>query len=318
MKHEKKILVVGLGPAGGIFAAYLAAYGYRVYGVDTWPDHILAIAKNGLKITNFTTIETRLEEVVPHMDQLREKVFDYVVIAVKTPRVPDVLPLLKELPGPFKIIVLQNGLDNEEYVAEFFARDRILRTAVNYAGNIVTPGVIKMNFFQEPNRIGCICKDKNCSHAVEIAEIMTAATLNTIAAADIREFTWKKAILNAILAPIAAILGVTMADVMAEPGTRYIVESLIKESIAVAGAAGYDYGDDFFDRCIDFLLKAGKHKPSMLIDLENGNPTEIDYINGKIAEYGKTFNIPAPFNTTMAALVKAKENRNLNFNRREK
>lgn len=322
MKHGKKILVMGLGPAGGIFAAHLAASGYRIYGVDPWQEHVFAMVRKGLKITNFTAIETRLEEVVFHVDQLQEKVFDYVVIAVKTPRTPEVLPVLKSLPGEFKIIVLQNGLDNEAYVAEFFARDRILRMAVNYAGNIESPSVIRMNFFQEPNRVGCICNEKNCGHAVEIAEMMTAAALDTIAAADIREFTWKKAILNAILAPIAAILGVTMADVMADTGARFIVESLIRESIAVAGAAGYDYGHDFFDRCVNFLLKAGKHKPSMLIDLENGNPTEIDYINGKIAEYGRKFNIPVPFNATMAALVKAKENHNLNdhpnFNRREK
>jgi 2-dehydropantoate 2-reductase len=229
---------------------------------------------------------------------------------------PEVLPILKRLQGNFKIIVLQNGLDNEEHLAEFFTRDRILRTAVNYAGNIVSPGIIKMNFFQEPNRIGCICKDKNCRHAFDIAGIMNDAALLTEVATDIREFTWKKAILNAILAPIAAILGITMADVMADPKTRHIVESLIRESIAIAKEAGYYYGDDFFDRCVDFLLKAGKHKPSMLIDLENGNPTEVDYINGKIAEYGKMYNIPAPFNTTMAALVKAKENLNLNFMRR--
>lgn len=318
MKHEKKILVVGLGPSGGIFAAHMAASGYKVYGVDNWQEHLNAISENGLKITNFTSIETRLEAAAFHVDQLQENVFDYAVIAVKTPRIPDVLPVLKKLPGEFKIIVLQNGLDNEEYIAEFFKRDRILRTAVNYAGNIESPGIIRMNFFQEPNRIGCICNEKNCGHAIEIAEMMTSASLQTIAVADIREFTWKKAIFNAILAPIAAILSVTMADVMADTGTRFIVESLIRESIAVAKAAGYDYGSDFFDQCVNFLLKAGRHKPSMLIDLENGNPTEIDYINGKIAEYGKSFNIPVPFNTTMAALVKARDNYNFKLKRSEK
>lgn len=318
MKHEKKILVIGLGPSGGIFAAHMAAYGYRIYGVDPWQDHLNAISCSGLKITHFTSIETRLEEVAFYIDQLQENIFDYVAIAVKTPRVPEVLPMLKKLPGQFKIIILQNGLDNEEYVAEFFQRDRILRTAVNYAGNIESPGIIKMNFFQEPNRIGCICKEKNCGHAIEIAEMMTLASLDTVAVADIREFTWKKAIYNAILAPIAAILGVTMADVMADTGTRFIVESLIRESIAVAKAAGYDYGSDFFDQCVNFLLKAGRHKPSMLIDLENGNPTEIDFINGKIAEYGKSCNIPVPFNTTMAALVKARDNYNFKSKRSEK
>ena len=54
-------------------------------------------------------------------------------------------------------------------------------------------------------------------------------------------------------------------------------------------------------------MNAGNHKPSMLIDIENGNPTEIDYINGKIAYHGNRLNVAVPLNTTMTALVKAKE-----------
>ena len=169
---KRKIAVLGLGPAGGIFAAHLAAAGHMVYGVDIWAEHLHEIRKNGLRITNLTSLQGRLQEVSSHLGQLGEKKFDYVVIAVKTPNMPAVVSYLKDFPGDFQVVVLQNGLDNEEYLIDFFPRERILRMAVNYAGNIVSPGVIKMNFFAGPNQVGCICAQRGCLHGEEIARLM--------------------------------------------------------------------------------------------------------------------------------------------------
>jgi 2-dehydropantoate 2-reductase len=47
----------------------------------------------------------------------------------------------------------------------------------------------------------------------------------------------------------------------------------------------------------------------MLVDLEHGLPTEIDFINGKIAAVGRKLSIPVPINATMTSLVKAREPR---------
>jgi 2-dehydropantoate 2-reductase len=304
---KRKIAVLGLGPAGGIFATHLAAAGHMVYGVDVWEEHLDETGKNGLKITNLTSLHSQLREVSTHLDRLHEKEFDYVALAVKTPIMPTVVSHIKDLPGDFQVIVLQNGLDNEEYLADFFPRERILRVAVNYAGNIVSPGIIRMNFFARPNQVGCICNQSGCRHAEEIARLMTDAALDTEAVPDIRKFTLKKVILHAILAPVSAILGVTMADVMEHSSSRSIVECLIRECIAVGKAMGYDYGENFFDQCVNFLLKAGRHKPSMLIDLESGNPTEVEYIGGKIVYFGEKYNIPVPVNTTITQLVRTKD-----------
>jgi 2-dehydropantoate 2-reductase len=53
--------------------------------------------------------------------------------------------------------------------------------------------------------------------------------------------------------------------------------------------------------------KAGNHKPSTLVDIENKRRTEIDYINGKIVDYGRQVGMETPYNTTLMALVKALE-----------
>ncbi|MGE5339935.1 MAG: ketopantoate reductase family protein [Candidatus Omnitrophota bacterium] len=315
--EKKKILVIGLGPAGGILSAHLASCGHSLYGIDIWKEHVEAIRMNGLRIEHLVSLHMHFEEVVESLEDLHETAFDYVVLAVKAPFLPEVVAEMRKLPGSFTIVIAQNGIDNENYVANFFEVERILRMAVHFAGNIVSPGVIKMNFFQRPNYVGCICDDED-DLAARFSQILTRAELITEATPNIRKFTWKKGILNAILAPVSAVLGVTMAEIMHFTETRQIVEALITESIDVARAAGYDYGPQFFDECVEFLLKAGHHKPSMLIDLENGNPTEIDYINGKIVEFARLHQIPVPYNAAITGMVKAKEYYCCNNKRRGK
>jgi len=43
---------------------------------------------------------------------------------------------------------------------------------------------------------------------------------------------------------------------------------------------------------------------SMLQDLRKHQPTEIDYINGVVTMYGKTYGIPTPVNSMIQALVR--------------
>ncbi|MCK4835060.1 MAG: 2-dehydropantoate 2-reductase [Candidatus Aminicenantes bacterium] len=306
-KMKKKILVIGLGPIGGIFACHLRASGHHVYGIDIWKDHIENIRQQGILIEKLVTLQAHLNEVQTGIEDLKEQAFDYVVISIKTPYMQALIPEIRKLKGRFTVVSLQNGIDNEEYLADFFNPDRVLRIVINYAGNIISPGKISMSFFHKPNYVGGVSKENNSEAAKEMARLLSAASLETEFAVDIKKFTWKKAILNSVLAPISALLGMTMAEVMTCRETRSLVELLLKEGLAVAGHMGFDYGENFFQQSMDYLSGAGHHKPSMLIDIEKGNPTEIDYINGKIAYYGKKFNIPVPLNTSITSLIKAKE-----------
>jgi 2-dehydropantoate 2-reductase len=295
--ENKKILVIGLGPCGGIIAAHLAANGHLLYGVDTWETHAAAISHNGLRIENMVSLHARFQEIITHLAGLTETDIAYAVIAVKTPDLRQVLLALKKIPGSFKIVLAQNGIDIEEQAAELFPRDRILRMVLYYGGNIVSPGFIRMNFFHKPNFVGCLCGESACGHAAAFARMMSRSALETAAVSDIEKHAWKKSILNAVLAPIAAVLGTTMAEVLAIDSTRNLVEALLRESIQVGQAAGHDFGNDFPNECLNFLLQAGQHKPSMLI-------------NGKIVEYAKNLAVPAPLNAAFMALVKARERLN--------
>lgn len=304
---KKNFLIFGLGPIGGIFACHLKTAGHRVTGIDIWKDHVDHIRRQGIRVEKLVEIQANLDRTLTELSDPGHDHFDYVVISIKTPFMDKIIPEIKRLPGKFRVVSLQNGLDNEEYLATYFSPERVLRVVINYAGNIVSPGIISMSFFHKPNFIGDIPGAKAEEPARELARLLTEARLDTEFSPDIKKFTWKKTILNAVLAPISALLGMTMAEVMGCKDTRLLVELLLKEGLKVAAHLGYDYGDEFFQQSMDYLSGAGHHKPSMLIDIENRNPTEIDFINGRIAYYGQKYNIPVPLNTAITALIKAKE-----------
>lgn len=304
---KKKFLVVGLGPIGKILACHLKAGGNSVCGIDIRQDYIEALQKKGINIEGVASLHTNIDQVCTRPDELKEQAFDYVVVSVKTPYMDGVVSMLENFPDNYRVVSMQNGIDNEEYLAQFFDRERVMRFVINFAGNIISPGHVKMTFFHKPNFVGCLCGTGECAHARDFADLLTAAGLDTDATDDIKKLAWRKTILVAALAPISALLDMTMLEVMNMDETKYLVEMLLEEAIEVARGRDFDYGDDFFAYCIDYLTKAGHHKPSMLIDIEGGNPTEIDYINAKISHHGHKLDIPVHLNTYLTLLVKAKE-----------
>ena len=147
----------------------------------------------------------------------------------------------------------------------------------------------------------------SAGEALAIAKILTACGLPTSHTNNIHSMVWRKAILNSSMNAVCAVTGLTMAQAMNDPIVLQIVESLLKECIAVARANEIELGWNYYPQAIEYMRKAGDHKPSMLIDIENRRRTEIDFMNGKIVEYGRQAEVETPYNRTLRALVKALE-----------
>ena len=308
---RKSFLVLGLGPVGGILSACLSMAGHAVHGVDIWEEHVARIRADGLRITGLDERFARLEEVQTSVAALKQKSFDYVVIALKASVMSRAIPDLLGLGGDFMVVALQNGIDNEEILGEHFGRDRTMRVIVNYAGVVEEPGRLRMTFFNRPSHVGCLGTGSVCTHAQELASIMNQAGLDTETTDDIKKCTWRKTILNAALAPVCSLLDMTMAQVMACQETCQLVEAILDECISVARAHGYEFGEGFMGDALDYLSLADNHRPSMLRDLKHGVPTEIDFLNGKIVSHGLRLGVPVPINSTLTAMVKALERKTL-------
>ncbi|MFX1448068.1 MAG: ketopantoate reductase family protein [Promethearchaeota archaeon] len=303
-----KIGIVGIGPAGGVLAAHLANKGHDIILVDKLSDHMDEIKKNGLRITNYRELCVKFpqENICYSIKELKNRDVDTLFIAVKASLLTKVLLEIRSISKPdMTLISLQNGLDTEDLIAEFFGKENTLRIVVNFAGNLLGNGIIRMSFFNAPNYIGVLTPSTE-EKAKDLAEIITDAGLETVFTPEIKKYEWEKSILNT-MSPVCVITRKTMKEILEFKETRKIVGEIIHEGIEVAIARGIDFKPSFFNYCMGYLDKAGHHKVSMQADIEKGTPSEIEFLNGKIVEYGKIEGIPTPYNNIFTSLIRAIE-----------
>ncbi len=301
-----KIAIIGAGPVGSIMAAYLARNGEQVSLVDTNEELITAIRLNGITLKEKeNSFNVQLKNALRSTAELSPFDIDLFFISVKFNYMEALLMEIKPIfkPGQ-KIIVVQNGIDNEELVAEKMSKTDVLRFVINYAGMHEKPGTVKMSFFNPPNYIGTI-DPGNEEKAQDIAKMLSEAGLETIHTPEIKKFEWKKTILNASLMPVCAATGLTMKEAMSQEDTRWLCEQILAESIQVAAQLGFTFGEDFFQTCVQYLSNAGHHKPSTSLDLEAGNP--IEYIFQPIIDYGKKVGSPTPVLESLTRVMKSLE-----------
>ena len=310
-KEGFNVAIVGVGPSGGILGAFLVQNKVEVTLVDIWKAHIEAIRNYGLQIMGVSNQTVRFDDdhLKTSISELKGTDINLVFICVKTPYLKQVVQDLEKVISNETLVVShQNGAGNEDILVETFGAKRSFRNVINYAGNILKPGIIDMTFFNPPNFVGAVSPEKNDT-ALSIAELMSSTDFKTELNEKIQHAVWKKVILNAALAPVCAITGQTMREAMQFEDTNKLASGIIKEGIKVTEALGIHFGSDFHDVCMGYLSKGGHHKPSMLIDIENKNPTEIEFLNGKIVELGTKFNIPVPLNDATTTYVKALESK---------
>ena len=143
--------------------------------------------------------------------------------------------------------------------------------------------------------------------AEALAKVLSDVGLPTERTDQITNMVWRKSILNAAMSPVCAVTGMTMSKAWRDPLVFETVDSLLKEGIRVARANEIALGSDFYPYGLKYLGGAGDHKPSMLVDIESNNRTEVDFLNGKIVEYGERAGIPTPANKMIRSFVKALE-----------
>jgi 2-dehydropantoate 2-reductase len=302
-----RIAVVGVGPVGSILAAWLAKAGHHVSVVDIDEPHIAAIRKEGIHVEGLREAHGRPEEAVHRCAELHGQQWDYVAISTKASILHTVMPDAALLAGRTgSVVSVQNGLDTEGEIVEVLGKDRTLRMIVNYAGGKVGDGRIKMMFFNGKNAVG-ISSPAGEAAARRFAATLDAAGLETEYTAEIRKFEWEKTILNAAMSPLCALTNLTMRECFEGREMNALSKALLVEGIAVAKADGYEWEPGFLDHCVTYLSKAGHHRASMWVDVSNKRPTEIRFLNGRIADVADRCGVPAPLHRTIATLIEAME-----------
>jgi len=232
---------------------------------------------------------------------------DFGIVATKAMHTEPAIAATAHAFADGAVCSVQNGIGNEETLAGHVPR--VIRGTTFPAGRIVEPGHVQWDV-KGDTTIGPFEPSPAPFEEVErLAEACTRAGLPTEAVVDARGPQWRKLIFNAATNPVGALTGLTHGRVCEDPALRRFVSGLVDEGKAVAAAQQIVLDADP-EELIDHAAKpevAYDHKASMLQDVEARRETEIDYLNGGIARFGREHGVPTPLNEAILALVKGLE-----------
>jgi len=306
-----KICVVGAGAIGGMLGAGLAHAGEEVSLVARGA-HLDAIRRKGLKfIRNDGVVQlARDVKATDRMSELGPQ--DLVILGVKAHQIAPVADEVRSLFGPDTILLTtQNGLpwwyfqrlggpydgavlravDPDGKLAATFEPERIIGSVAYPAAAITEPGVIQ---HVEGTRFAIGELDGSISERVQnLSELLTRAGFKAPVLDDIRSEIWLKAWGNMTFNPISALTHATLEDICRFPLTRELAANMMAEAQAVAEKLGVTFRVPLEKR-IAGAERVGRHKTSMLQDLEAGKRLETDALIGAVVELGALTGTPTP------------------------
>jgi 2-dehydropantoate 2-reductase len=294
--------VVGCGAVGSLFAANLAGLDdVEVWAYDASREHVDAINAEGLRLSGAGDVVGRLRATA---DAQELPACDFGIVATKAMHTNAAISATAHAFADGCVATVQNGLGNEEALAEHVAR--IIRGTTFPAGKILGPGHVQWDVKGDTTLGPFEAQPAPFDEVERLADACTRAGMPAHAVHDARGPQWRKVIFNAASNPIGALTGLTHGRVCERPDLRTLVSGLVSEGKAVAAAQGIELDSDP-EALIDHAAKpevAYDHKASMLQDVEARRPTEIDYLNGGIVRFGREHGVPTPLNQAIWALVK--------------
>ena len=299
-----KICIVGCGAIGGIFAAHLARAGEaEVFAYDIWKEHTRAIAARGLRISGAAEFTARFRAT----SDVREiPPCDFGIVATKSTHTRKAIEETAHLfPETSAVCSVQNGVGNEEILAEHVRY--VIRGTTFPAGHVIEPGHVGFDINGD-TWIGPFEPAKTpFARVQELAGALKRAGMSVMALEDARGAQWTKLIFNASTNPVGALTLLHHGAAARFAPTSDLFNALIDEGVAVAKALGITLHGDPRELVQKGARAPGKHKASMLQDVLAKRQTEVDFMNGAIAQWGEKLGVATPLNRAMWALVKGLE-----------
>jgi 2-dehydropantoate 2-reductase len=306
--HPRTVAVLGAGAVGCYFGARLARAGIAVTLIGR-PLHVEAIARDGLHV-----LQHDGDWSVPvwaTTDAAAAADADLVLVTVKTPDTAAAArALAPHLAAHARVVSMQNGVDNAARIAAELAQP--VYAAVVYVGcHMDGPGRVRHTGRGDlvvgvPRALAS--RADAAGDLPVIAAMFEAAGVPCPVSPDVEAALWTKLTLNCAFNAVSALANVTYGVMAANAPARRVMEDAVRETVAVAGAEGVALDADALIAAAWKLAAAmaGQYS-STAQDMQRGKPTEIDALNGLVAERGDALRVPTPVNRTLHALVKLSE-----------
>ena len=321
MERNHEIAIIGAGAIGGYVGVKLALAGEDVTFIVRG-ENLKAIRAHGMKLVMQDGSEHIASNVRATNDYNEAGPQDLVILALKAHQLEAVALDVPKLFGPDTVVVtMQNGIpywyfhehggalagtqvhsvDPSGVIAQHIPARRVLGCVVYPASELIAPGVVQ---HVEGDRFPLGELDGSSSERVQrIADCFTRAGFKAPVLDNIRAEIWLKLWGNLTFNPISALSHATLVDICQYPLARELAANMMREAQAVAGKLGIEFRVSL-DKRIAGAEKVGKHKTSMLQDVEAGREPEIDALVGAVVELGRLTETPTPHIATAYALVK--------------
>jgi 2-dehydropantoate 2-reductase len=298
----QRILIIGAGAMGCLFAARMAESGAQVMLIDVDAQRIGAIARDGITLTDDNG--TRTVALSAGTADAATGPFDLVLLFTKGMHSRAAIQSIAHLAaegGPH-VLTLQNGLGNPEIISQVFPADRILKGIAALPADLHDATHVSSHGSGHLELGGMTARAHDA--AASAAALLTRAGFDARTSDAIDVAIWEKVAFNAALNALGTVTLQTNAGVNNAPGRR-IAAAMVAEVVATAQAMSVPVDRARIDGAIDFALTHhGGHQASMLQDRLAGRATEIESINGAVCERAAAAGIATPVTSTMTDLVR--------------
>ncbi len=299
-----RIAILGAGGVGGYYGGILARAGHQVAMLARGA-HLAALRARGMEVR---TPEGTFTVAVEASDDPRELgAAELTIVAVKNYSLAEIAPAAKILAEAGAIILpLLNGVDAaDRLVASGVPDQQVLGGLTEISAVRVGPGIVeRRSAFQ---RVVAGERQGGLSERAErIAAIFREAGVDARASADITADLWRKLAFIATMSAACGLARSSVGPIRNAPLGRLLIERALREVLAVARARGVALtGNEEADilRFVDSL--PDPTKPSFLLDLESGGPTEIEDLSGAVSRLGRQAGVETPVHDVATAALSA-------------
>ena len=313
--------LVGVGGVGSVIVAKMSPRSLLL--VDSWEANVQAIRRQGLRV-DYPDATLTLKARSTTLAELpsESSAPDFVLLAVKSYETSAAVAAFEaHLGEDSAVISLQNGM-NEEWIAARLGSDRTIGATCMLDGRLIAPGHAVQ--VKPKSRIVIGELSGQCSGRIkQIARVLSPAADITVSA-DIWAELWTKLVRNCMINAVSAVTNLPMGRLIKDKKLVRLCVQLGMETAQVASEVGVQLVDEdlfggaaslYLDTQTDVVANAYRAayapymslRPSMLQDLDNGRPTEIDYINGYVVRKGTELGVTLPLNRKIVELVHNRE-----------
>lgn len=303
-----RILIVGLGALGSVYASLMKKAGHEVHAVGKDRAHVAATAEHGLRTSGASGDNHVYLDSVTDRLEAPDQSFDLIVIATKAYDVREAARDVAGVIAPRTVVqTIQNGEGSAGDVAEELGEEQLAIGVVGgFGASVPTPGHAHHNGMAMVRTAPY--SSLSMDRVEQVKDIWRSSGFDAVVFDDHRRMIWEKLIMNVAFSGPSVVTGCTIGELLEREHAWPVSRGCLLEAYSVAVALGVDIDVGDPVKHVRALGSSIPHaKPSMLLDFEAGRRGEVDAINGSIVRLARTCGVSTPVNSTVVNLVKTRE-----------